>query len=193
MYKYRSTMLKEIGESKFLILNQVLKTDNHPKFKNIYPQCAKLYVHQDVYDNLMKVAKFAYDNYNYQLCILDAYRPLRYQKRLLSVDNDDVNSNNNNNEYVSAENIAYHCRGIAVDVAFYKDGKMLNYPPLSHDKSAHHNTYNDLSEEQIKNRELLKSIMLDNNFELYEYEWWHYNLINWQHYPILDVDFDEIK
>ena len=40
---------------------------------------------------------------------------------------------------------------------------------------ASHN-YSDFSEEILNNRKLLKEIMLLNNFQSFDSEWWHYNL-----------------
>ena len=39
---------------------------------------------------------------------------------------------------------------------------------------------------------MLKTIMLENGFEIYSHEWWHYNLIGWEQFDILDIDFNEL-
>lgn len=178
--------LRLIPQIDNIIFDQVLKTDKHYKFKNIYPKNAKLYLHNDVIDSLINVANYAYDNYGYKLCIFDAYRPLRYQLQLLG--NETCNFN-----YVSSPNVAYHCRGIAIDVAFFEGNVMLSYPPMTHEKNAHHYVIENLTDEQIKNREILKEVMERFGFEHYEYEWWHYNFANWNNYKILDIDFDELE
>ena len=42
-------------------------------------------------------------------------------------------------------------------------------------EEASHN-YQNLSDEILANRKFLKEIMLQNNFRIFESEWWHYNL-----------------
>jgi D-alanyl-D-alanine dipeptidase len=42
---------------------------------------------------------------------------------------------------------------------------------------AGHN-YTNLATEILANRQLLKSVMLQNNFKSFDSEWWHYNLNN---------------
>ena len=44
-------------------------------------------------------------------------------------------------------------------------------------KEAAHN-YTNLPKKVLKNRILLKTIMIENNFKNIESEWWHYNLTN---------------
>ena len=39
---------------------------------------------------------------------------------------------------------------------------------------------------EIENRQTLKNIMETIGFETIPHEWWHYNLKNWQKYPLID-------
>lgn len=179
-------MLEKIPEQENIILYQIFKTSDHFLFKNIYPENAELFLHKDALPFLINLSNYVSNKYGYKVCIFDSYRPLRYQKKLKEISHDD-------GKYVSSELVAYHTRGIALDLAFYKDGKLLPYPPFVHDEIAHHGHSKYLTKIQIKNREKLKKIMIKFNFEPYKYEWWHYNFKNWEKYPILDIDFDEIK
>ena len=178
------TLIK-IPENDLIVHNQIFKTDNHPIYGKIYPSNAKLYIHSTVLKKLIDISIIAKNNWNVETCIFDAYRPLRYQKILIEK-NPIKNSN-----YVSDEKISFHSRGTAIDIAFIKNGKLLDYPPVSFDEKSHHD-YADLPKDQIDNRENLKKIMIENGFEPYQYEWWHYNFVGWENYPILDVDFDEL-
>ena len=58
------------------------------------------------------------------------------------------------------------------------------------EKASH--SYQELPEEAIKNRELLKTIMEKYGFISLESEWWHYDLKNYTEYPVIDLSFDEI-
>ena len=53
--------------------------------------------------------------------------------------------------------------------------------------------YKGGTEEQRKVRDLLKSKMEENNFIVYEHEWWHYDFQGWEKYRIENIQFSEIK
>ena len=52
---------------------------------------------------------------------------------------------------------------------------------------SHHGT-DKISEEQFKNREILRAVMEKHGFEPYSEEWWHYTLLN-EPYPYTYYDF----
>ena len=85
-----------------------------------------------------------------------------------------------------------HSRGIAVDVTLVDaEGKELAMPTgyCEFEKAAEmkHN-FQRLPEAVLKNRETLKNAMVTGGFQLYQHEWWHYNLPNWSDFPILSED-----
>ena len=41
-------------------------------------------------------------------------------------------------------------------------------------------------------RELLRKEMEAQGFDVYEFEWWHFDHRNWRKYPILNQTFDEL-
>ena len=47
--------------------------------------------------------------------------------------------------------------------------------------------------EQRRVRDLLRSKMEANGFEVYEYEWWHFDYKDWRSYPILNIPFSDIR
>jgi D-alanyl-D-alanine dipeptidase len=59
------------------------------------------------------------------------------------------------------------------------------------EKTGH--SYNDLSEEAIRNRALLKEIMTENGFDIYPAEWWHYDFKGWQNFELMDITFEELS
>jgi D-alanyl-D-alanine dipeptidase len=89
-----------------------------------------------------------------------------------------------------------HNRGIAVDLSLYNlsDGKALLMPTGFDDFSekAHHG-YAQLNHEQIRNRELLLSLMLKYGFKKFETEWWHYYWPDSDKYDVLDIPFNKLK
>ena len=44
-----------------------------------------------------------------------------------------------------------------------------------------------------KNRDTLISVMERNGFKVYEAEWWHFDFIGWQKYPVMNIDFEELE
>ena len=41
-------------------------------------------------------------------------------------------------------------------------------------------------------RELLRRLMEDEGFDVYPFEWWHFDYRDWRKYPILNVPFDRL-
>lgn len=114
--------------------------------------------------------------------IFDAFRPFKVQEFLFS--------KFPNGNYVSdpKTGLITHCRGIAVDITLLdKDGKELEMGTGFDDFSpkAHHGS-EGLTEEEKQNRAILLKIMQDAGFELYKYEWWHYQLPNPREYAVVE-------
>lgn len=118
------------------------------------------------------------------LKIWEGYRPLWMQQLLWNeIGDHDLVSN-------PAHGRRTHIRGIAADVTLVqKKGDELKMPTAycefsKRDQMRH--SWTDLSEEIIQNRLTLREAMEAQGFEIYEDEWWHYNLPNWQDFPLLD-------
>lgn len=123
------------------------------------------------------------------LLIWDAYRPYTVTVRFWKLIHDE--------RYVAnPAKGSGHNRGIAVDLSLYtlSDGQLLNMPTHFDDFSekAHHG-YMQLEKEQIRNRELLLSLMEKHGFKRFDTEWWHYYWPNGQLYPVLDIPFKKLK
>ncbi len=84
-----------------------------------------------------------------------------------------------------------HTRGTAIDLTLItKDGEELVMPSAFDDFSEKaHRNYMEASEEAIKNRKLLETIMEKHGFVGLATEWWHFDLAGWENYPPLDVTF----
>jgi D-alanyl-D-alanine dipeptidase len=39
----------------------------------------------------------------------------------------------------------------------------------------------------------LEEVMVRHGFELYPFEWWHYDFHGWENYPVLDFPFEAIR
>lgn len=138
------------------------------------------YVREEVAEALHDVC-LELEKKGYGLCIWDAYRPLRVQKRFLELIND--------KNFVSKN--SPHCKGIAVDVTLVDSvGKYVDMGTGFDDFSekAFH-SYDNLSEVVIERRKELRRVMEKHGFKALESEWWHYTFDTEKNYDSLDVPF----
>lgn len=157
----------------------------------------KAYVHKDVWQALLKIVPYLEKN-DLKLRICDAYRPpLAHQKLLEIVPN---------GLFAITTEKSNHCHGTAVDVCLTdKNGNNFCYPTQidayekcfqeqickgdfekfnEHLQKARHD-YMRASSDEIANRQALRNLMETVGFEIISNEWWHYNLKNWQSYPLI--------
>ena len=103
--------------------------------------------------------------------LYDCYRPLDVQKKMWAIVP--------NATYVAnPAKGSIHNRGGAVDISLIDlSGKELDMGTKFDffGQEASHN-YLKFNEQIIKNRQLLKSVMIANSFSSFDSEWWHYNL-----------------
>ncbi len=88
-----------------------------------------------------------------------------------------------------------HNRGAAVDVTLVSlsTGKELVMPSQFDDFSEKaHCNYSTMTPEAAKNCKLLEDAMTKRGFKVFKSEWWHYNFIGWQHYPLLNISFENL-
>ena len=52
--------------------------------------------------------------------------------------------------------------------------------------------YKGGTKEQRARRDLLRRAMERQGFQVYEFEWWHFDYRDWPHYAIGNVPFEEI-
>jgi D-alanyl-D-alanine dipeptidase len=120
------------------------------------------------------------------LKIFDAYRPYRVTVLFYEKVKDTV-------FVASPYRGSRHNRGAAVDLTLIdlRTGKELAMPTAFDDftKKAH-TSYSNLPAHVIANRELLKATMVNNGFEIYTEEWWHFDYRGWRSLPLLDLEFE---
>lgn len=86
-----------------------------------------------------------------------------------------------------------HPRGTAVDLTLIsKEGTELPMPSAFDDFSEKaHKDYKGATAEETANRELLRSVMEEHGFVGDKHEWWHFDLIGWEDYPVLQHPDEE--
>lgn len=122
------------------------------------------------------------------LKIWDAYRPLSVQQKMWDLIRDD--------RYVSdpKKNAGRHTRGTTVDVTLVdKLGRELEMPTDFDDFSEAAFSDAKTTEVAAKNRARLQAVMTKHGFEIYPYEWWHFDFRDWKNYPPMNVSVDQLK
>jgi D-alanyl-D-alanine dipeptidase len=113
------------------------------------------------------------------LKVFDCYRPLAVQRKLWDLVPDE--------RYVAdPAKGSRHNRGAAVDVTLVrKDGTELAMPTGYDDftERAHRN-YARLPATVAANRELLERVMVKHGFVGLPTEWWHFDDVDWEKYPV---------
>jgi zinc D-Ala-D-Ala dipeptidase len=142
--------------------------DNFLKAK-VY-DCAECYLRYKTVQALIQ-ANDVFMKKGLRIKLYDCYRPLDIQKRMWTIVS--------NPEYVAdPAKGSIHNRGGAVDITLVnKYGKEMKMgtPFDFFGPEASHN-YKDLPQKVKDNRALLKKVMMQNGFNSFDSEWWHYNL-----------------
>ena len=143
-------------------------SDNFLKAK-VY-DCAECFLRFKTVKALIK-ANDSFLKMGYKIKLFDCYRPLDIQKKMWKIIP--------NPAYVADPSKgSIHNRGGAVDITLVDtNGKELDMgtPFDFFGLEAGHN-YSNLSQEIKDNRELLKKVMIEKGFNIFDSEWWHYNL-----------------
>ena len=161
----------------------------------------KACLHIDAYNKLLSLIP-TLEKLNFKMRIRDAYRPPIAHLKLL-----EIIPYEKAHFFAETPEKSNHCHGTAIDVCLTDlNGKNLSYPTQidefdpkfakqvkegffaefeKHLIKANHN-YMKADKTAIKNRFFLRTLMEQHGFEAIEHEWWHYNLIGWQNYPLIE-------
>jgi D-alanyl-D-alanine dipeptidase len=124
------------------------------------------------------------------LLVYDAYRPWYVTKMFW-----DATPQDKKNFVADPARGSRHNRGAAIDLTLYdlKSGMPLPMPS-GYDEFTEraHPDFAGGSQEERQNRDLLRKVMEDHGFQVYKYEWWHYDYQEWREYPILNLTFYEL-
>ena len=129
--------------------------------------------------------------HGYGLLIHDAYRPWYVTKMFWDATPEDKKI-----FVANPANGSRHNRGCAVDLTLYdlETGEPVQMIGVYDEMSARsYADYPGGTSLQRWHRDLLRQVMEDDGFEVYEFEWWHFDYKAWPHYPILNVTFDQIR
>lgn len=126
----------------------------------------------------------------YGLLIFDAYRPWFITKVFWDATPDDKHL------YVAnPQTGSRHNRGCAVDLTLYdlKTGAQIEMPSGFDEMTERaHSDYTGATDQQKAARKLLRDAMQKEGFTQLPAEWWHFDYIDWSHYPIQNIPFEEL-
>ncbi len=94
------------------------------------------------------------------------------------------------------ENGSRHNRGCAVDLTLYDlktDNVIRMVSGYDEFSGRAYPEYAGGTSRQRWHRRLLRTEMESAGFDVYEFEWWHFDYPMWKNYPILNLKFDEIE
>ena len=152
----------------FVLDMKYATTDNFLKAK-VY-DCQACFLRLKTVKNLIEANK-EFNKKGLKIKIFDCYRPLDVQKKMWAIVSDP-------NYVANPAKGSIHNRGGAVDITLVdKNGKELDMGTIFDffgPESSH--LFKKLPSKVIKNRKLLKKVMLKHHFESFDSEWWHYNL-----------------
>lgn len=89
-----------------------------------------------------------------------------------------------------------HNRGCAIDITLVdmETGEELPMPtPYDDFTEKAHPNFNQLPKNLITNRNYLIETMQQFGFKVYPTEWWHFDFMGWENYPLLDIGFKELN
>ena len=157
--------------SKDFVYEMRYATKNNFLKQKVY-DCASCYLRLKTVKSLVR-ANDDFMKKGFKIKIYDCYRPLDVQKKMWKIVSDP-------NYVANPAKGSIHNRGGAVDISLV-DNKDKNLD-MGTDfdffgKEAAHD-FKGLSDTIVKNRIFLKTIMIQNNFKIFDSEWWHYNLVD---------------
>ena len=123
------------------------------------------------------------------LVIFDGYRPWAITKLFW-----DVTPEDKRKFVANPVKGSKHNRGCAVDLSIFdlKTGALLPMPSAYDEFTTRASpNYTGGTQEETRNRELLRTFMEEEGFTVNPNEWWHFDYKNWEDYAIYDISFAE--
>lgn len=164
-------------------------TDDNFVGRKVYPE-ARAFLQKPAAKSVVRVHK-KLKKQGLGLVIFDGYRPWAITKLFWEVTPEEKRK-----FVANPEKGSKHNRGCAVDLSIFdlKTGALLPMPS-GYDEFTERASpnYTGGTEEETRNRELLRRLMEDEGFTVNPNEWWHFDYKNWEDYAIYDISFAEAE
>jgi D-alanyl-D-alanine dipeptidase len=169
-----------------IILDIRYATTNNFTGQQVYTQ-AKAFARWPVAEALTIVQKELAKR-NLSLKIYDAYRPYSATVLFYEIYKDTT--------YVASPwSGSRHNRGAALDISIVdlETGEEIQMPTGYDDfTEVAHPDYTDLPKNVIENRNFLIDTMQKHGFKVYPSEWWHFDFVGWEAFPLMDIPFEKL-
>ena len=162
-------------------------TENNFMGRKVYPE-ARAFMQKPAAKALLRVHK-KLKKQGLGLVIYDGYRPWTITKLFW-----DTVAPESRKFVADPAKGSKHNRGCAVDLGIYDLKTGLAVPmPSAYDEFTDRASpnYTGGTEEERRNRDLLRSLMEGEGFIVNADEWWHFDYKDWEKYAIYDISFVE--
>ncbi len=170
-----------------IVLDIRYATEHNFTGQVVYPS-AKAYLRKPA-ALALAAAEDEFRSLGYGLKVYDAYRPYSVTLKFYEVYPD--------TNFVAAPwKGSVHNTACAVDVTLIHaaTAKEVEMPTLFDDFTAQAAAdYPNASDEAIRNRELLISIMAKHGFSVLPTEWWHYNFKGYEAFELMDIGYNFLE
>ena len=161
-------------------------TNNFTK-EQLYKDGNKTFLRKPVVEALTDIQR-ELNSIGYGLKIFDAYRPYKATEKIWRIVGDERFA-------ADPKKGSNHNRGLAVDVTIIEltTGKELDMGTAFDSFSdTSHTSFINIPKQTLRNRFLLKEVMIRHGFHILETEWWHFSWENNRNYSVLDLSFKEL-
>lgn len=142
----------------------------------------------DAVAQALKNTTHDFNSLGYCIKIWDGYRPLQAQYTFWQLVPDP-------NYVADPKQGSRHNRGCAVDVTLVdQNGQELDMGTGFDDFTIKaHRDYQNFSDQALKNRQILQTVMEKHGFIGWHEEWWHFDFKDWEQHPVLDIPFEDLE
>jgi D-alanyl-D-alanine dipeptidase len=154
----------------------------------VYPE-ARVFLQRPAAEAVLRVHR-KLSSMGYGIMLFDGYRPWSVTKIFWEVTPEDKRM-----FVANPKNGSKHNRGCAVDLTIYNlsSGRPLPMPSDYDEFTERANpNYAGGTEEERRNRDLLRRLMEEEGFTVNQNEWWHFDFKDWEKYDIYDIPFSKI-
>ena len=185
--KRKAHLIELISLDDTIKLNIRYATENNFMGKKVYPE-ARVFLQKPAADAIVRVHK-KLKKQGFGLVIYDGYRPWTITKLFW-----DTVKPEHRKFVADPAKGSKHNRGCAVDLGIFDLETGLSVPmPSAFDEFTERASpnYPGGTEEERRNRDLLRSLMEAEGYTVNPDEWWHFDYKDWEKYAIYDISFEE--
>ena len=156
--------------------------------QKLYPPTHTTFLRKPAADSLKKIVEYL-KRQDLAIKIFDAYRPYSTTVKMWEKVRDDRYA-------ADPSKGSGHNRGVAIDLTLINLKTKKELPigtGFDNFSDTAHSDFSNLSQEELKNRNILKNVMEKYGFIQLSTEWWHFYLPNSSSYELLDISFSDLK